>query len=502
MNSLDENVPSRKGERIVRRTVVDIGSNTVRLVIYGGPPRAPQIVHNEKVSARLGRELSETGIIPDKAASMALDALRRYALLVEDWGVQDVTVVATAAVRDASNGREFLEAVRATGFAPRLLSGREEAETSAEGVLGAFPGAQGIVADLGGGSLELVNFGRGSVSHGISAELGTLRLPALRGKNPARTGANIGKILRGSGFEVQSGQVLYLVGGSLRAFGRLVMVQTGSPLEDSHGFEVDTETARRIAARIADRKPAELGPIPGVSSSRLAMLPDAAALLLELIDMLAPSELVFSAWGLREGLLHRAMTPKTRSRDPLLSGVSEFSASHGVPLQLATILAGWIAAVHNGKEADREHLRLVAIMLGLASRRLETNLRDRHVIDWALHKRWIGIRPKERAMLAAALLAQNGKTTLPAELGKLCDAGALHDAQAWGFAIRLCRRLAGCSIRSLVGSKLSIEEGTLVLRLAEDLLPLFTDGSRKDLRILAEHLDLDYRQDILSSQSR
>ena len=146
-------------DRLVKppRAVIDIGSNTVRLVIYEGSRRAPETVWNEKVAARLGRDISTTGRIPQEAEDEALAALARYALIIQDLGIDDVQAVATAAARDAKNGQEFLAKVAALGLEPRLLSGEEEACISANGALGAFPGAHGVVADLGGGSLELVS---------------------------------------------------------------------------------------------------------------------------------------------------------------------------------------------------------------------------------------------------------------------------------------------------------------------------------------------------------
>jgi len=135
-----------------RRAVIDIGSNTVRLVVYGGPPRAPTVVLNEKVSAKLGKGVAETGSLAPKARATALAALGRYAALVRAMGIQQVHTVATAAVREAVNGALFLSEVEALGLKPQLLSGEEEAQTSALGVIGAFPAGSGVVADLGGGN--------------------------------------------------------------------------------------------------------------------------------------------------------------------------------------------------------------------------------------------------------------------------------------------------------------------------------------------------------------
>lgn len=271
------------------RAIIDIGSNTVRLVIYGGPPRAPTVLHNEKVSARLGKGVAETGKLAAKAATTALAALARYATLLDLKGVRQIDVVATAAVRDAQDGAEFLDRVRALGFQPRLLSGEEEAVASAMGVIGAFPGAIGVVADLGGGSLELVDIDRQSSRHGVSLPLGTLRLAPLRAKGEREFVRHVEAVLGGADWSVPHSPTLYLVGGSFRSFARYALLQGQWPSDDPHGFEIGAAAAAELARRLIRAKPEAPLVVPGIGASRLASLPDAAMLLLALINTLAPS---------------------------------------------------------------------------------------------------------------------------------------------------------------------------------------------------------------------
>ena len=112
------------------RAIIDIGSNTVRLVIYGGPARAPDVLHNEKITARLGKGVAENGKLGGRATAAALASLARYRTLLDLKGITAIDVVATAAARDAANGPEFLQKIRALGLLPRLLSGEEEAGNS------------------------------------------------------------------------------------------------------------------------------------------------------------------------------------------------------------------------------------------------------------------------------------------------------------------------------------------------------------------------------------
>ncbi|MBC2669179.1 exopolyphosphatase [Novosphingobium piscinae] len=475
------------------RAIIDIGSNTVRLVIYGGPPRAPVVLHNEKVTARLGKAVAERGVLSDKAQQAALAALARYRLLLDLRGVPQVDVVATAAVRDATNGGDFLTAVTALGFAPRLLSGEEEAETSAMGVIGAFPGARGVVADLGGGSLELVDVADQAASHGVSMPLGTLRLPALRSEGLQAFRRHIAASLDQAGWTATPGQTLYLVGGSFRAFARYVLAQDKAALDDPHGYALAPDAAMEAARALARRKAGSLDEVPGISGARLASLPDAAALLLALIEALQPARLVFSAWGLREGLLYASLPPGLRRQDPLLAGITAFTRQRGVLPATAALVADWTAAgcLPAGAAAEGERLRLAATMLILAAALVEPNLRTELAEIWAMRKRWIGVTNRERAMLAAALLAGSAQLVLPPEWRDLNAPADLRAAQAWGLGARLCRRFSGHSPRALSGSALQQEGNRLVLVVQPAFAVLVNEGVERDLKALGGLLGLD-----------
>jgi exopolyphosphatase/guanosine-5'-triphosphate,3'-diphosphate pyrophosphatase len=473
------------------RAVIDIGSNTVRLVIYAGAPRAPDTFLNEKVAARLGRDLGESGTIPDKAAEIALSALRRYHALIADIGVPQVDVVATAAVREAKNGPAFLERVRELGLDARLLGGEEEARASATGVIAAFPGAHGVVADLGGGSLELVSVENGADHHGESIPIGTLRLGALRRKGSASFKRMVHRAFARAGWAAAHPGPLYMVGGTWRSLAKYAMLRLGHPLSDPHGLALSVEDADRIARKLVRADPASLRAIGGLSALRAAALPDAATLLRIMLAELGPSELVFSSWGLREGLLYQRLSPLARKQDPLLAGMAQFTAPRGGSISRAAMIAGWTSAAANGDGASSERLRLAATLLALAAGRLEPNIRTRHALDWALHKRWIGLDMPGRARIAAALVGACDKPALPSELLSLADERQLHEALGWGLAIRLCRRIGAGSRLSLASSALFVEGGKIVLAFDKGGAELLGDSVRTDLETLAGWLGLD-----------
>ena len=480
-----------------QQAIIDIGSNTVRLVLYGGSPRAPITLLNEKVVARLGREIGETGRLAEAAIKLAMRGLSRYALILDDLGVSDVEVVATAAVREAENGPQFLEQVRSLGLAPRLLSGAEEARISAMGVIGAFPGASGAVADLGGGSLELVHIAEGQCGEGTTVPLGTLRLPELRGDKTVDLKKAAAQTLKSAGWDRPIDGPLYLVGGTWRAMAVYAMDAQSHPLSDPHGLEISGGDALKLAAEIAGSDPGTLRQIPRISSQRSGTMPDAGGLLMALLKKLEPTKIVFSSWGLREGLLFDRLAPYAQGQDPLLAGVAVFAAQRGCPATLAARVAAWtVDALPQGWQGS-ERMRLAATMLSLASMQTEPNLRTAQAIDWALHKRWIALDSQERAMLAAAVSANGNIRDLPDRITKLAPAEMLEVAVAWGLAIRLCRRLGALSRRAFYATSLAIVDERLVLSLSHDHADLFGISNEKDLRLLADRLGLKWQVEIV-----
>jgi exopolyphosphatase/guanosine-5'-triphosphate,3'-diphosphate pyrophosphatase len=493
---------SEARERASQRAVIDIGSNTVRLVIYGGPPRAPTVLHNEKVSARLGREMDETGKMPAPAIEQAMGALRRFRILIEDHGITDLQTVATAAVRDASNGKAFLKDVAALGLKPRLLSGEEEARTSASGVIGAFPGAYGVVADLGGGSLELVSIEGGKSHHGVSLPFGTLRLPDLRAKGSAKFKRTIHSALTKVGWASAHEGPLYCVGGTWRAFAAYAMREAQIPLTDPHGFVLSSEDALRLAKKVARTEPATLSAIEGISGMRAAALPDAAAMLKVMLGELNPDGLVFSGWGLREGLLYNTLSEIEQAKDPLIDSVIAFASPRNGAVTEATRVAAWTAPLAHGSGHGSERLRVAAAMLSLSLARIEPNRRVNQAREWALDKRWVGIDPAGRAILAAALLGSCGQKEIPADLATLAGEAQLHEAMGWGLAIRLARRMDAGSGTAALTSSLEQSDSGIVLAVTPDRADIVGESVRKDIAALGNWFGCDAKVAIGDSLSR
>lgn len=473
------------------RAIIDIGSNTVRLVVFDGPPRAPRIVLNEKVSARLGKAVYETGELSAKAMQATLAALERYAQLLRARGVPSVEVVATAASRDAANGKAFLAEVERIGFTPQLLSGEEEALTSAQGVIGAFPAAKGVVADLGGGSLELIHVKDGLCDHGCSLPFGSLRLPGLVAEGAQSLNRTVRKAIKTSGFECAPGETLYLVGGSHRALARFAMLREHWPLDDPHGYSLSPEQAVSLCRALrSGRAPAA---VPGLSASRTASLSHTAALLSELLRDVKPAMVVFSSWGLREGRLFAGLSADERARHPLLTGVADFAVRQGISAELAHSMAEWVDPVAQGGGDWGTEFYQAAVTLTLATQRVEPNLRPEHAIDYALRKRWIGVNAEGRAMLAACALANCGAPTDRPDLARLASPETIGRAAIWGNAVRLCRRLTGESPQLMAQTRLAVQGGELHLTADPAVAGVVNDAVLKDLRSLAARMQLEPR---------
>jgi exopolyphosphatase/guanosine-5'-triphosphate,3'-diphosphate pyrophosphatase len=469
--------------------IVDIGSNSVRLVVYSGATRIPSIIFNEKTLAGLGRQPGEIG---EEAQRRALATLDRFRILVRQMGVADIRVVATAAVREASNGAAFLARVRRLGFDPQVLSGEEEGKKAGQGVISAIPDADGIVGDLGGGSLELVEVSGGKVGARASLPLGVLRLDALAAKGEASLAKKVAKQVRAAGFEgAAAGRPFYLVGGSWRTLARLEMALTGHPLPITHQHEISVDRPRELMDAIAKIDKASVRDIPSVSLSRFPTLPNANALLDALVRVLEPGRLIVSSFGIREGLLYDALSPKERALDPLIEAAREAGAGLGRFAQHGDLLDAWIAPAFDDPP-QMARLRLAACLLSDIAWAAHPDFRAERGIDMALHGNWVAIDGPGRVMLAQALFCNfGGGRDLPyPAIAALCTEKELARASAWGFAMRLGQRLSGGVAAGLRGSSLRREGDVLRLEIGKANAALIGETVERRLKTLAGEMGL------------
>jgi exopolyphosphatase / guanosine-5'-triphosphate,3'-diphosphate pyrophosphatase len=469
-----------------RLAIIDIGSNSVRLVVYEGAARLPAVLFNEKVMAGLGRSLSDTGAIDSAGLARARSALARFASLAREMQVSEVRTVATAAVRDASNGGELIRAAEALGLKVELLSGVEEATASGMGVLSGIPDADGVVGDLGGGSLELVRVVAGTVTDRVSFPLGVLRLGAIRAQGKDTLDRRVAKLIADSGWSGRGkGLPFYLVGGSWRALARLDMHRTGYLLPVVHQYPIALDRVGELQQILTEIPRAELKAIPDISGARIPTLGDATALLLSVLKQLGSSGSVVSAYGLREGLLYQRLTPAQRLEDPLIAAARDEGERSGRFPEHGDLLDRWIAPLFDDAP-ELGRLRHAACLLADVGWRANPEFRAERGMEIALHGNWVAIDSAGRAVLAQALYtALGGGLGCPEPLERLADDESLAHARLWGLAIRLGQRLSGGVAAPLRRSHLALEDGTLALSLEHRDEALYGEAVEKRHKALA-----------------
>lgn len=476
--------------------VVDLGSNSVRLVVYEGLARNPHVIFNEKAVLGLGRGLHTTGQLNEAAAAQAITVLRRYHALAEGMGATPLELVATAAARDASNGPAFLAEVAAAmpGAVIRLLSGDEEARLSAEGLLLGVPQADGVLGDLGGGSLELVRLVSGRIADTASLPIGTIRLCDRVEGDVARARAVVEEELRGVPWlGAQPLKDLFLVGGTFRALARMHMAQTAYPLHIVHHYAIRREEARDLAGVVMTTPRRNLERLPGAPTKRAGDLPFAATVLRRLLRASGAARVVFSGNGLREGWYAGRLPAAVRAEDPLLAAAEELGRRLGRDEALPAALSDWIAPL--GDEGNEEAvLRLAACWVADSGSRDHPDYRAEQALLRLLRLHGVGLDHHARAFLALVVaLRYDAEPGLPglAVARGLLSAATARRCEVLGAGFRLAFTLCGGVPGLLRATRLERRGRALVLRLAPGAGVFAGEAVQRRLDALAGLLGLE-----------
>ena len=427
-------------------SIIDIGSNSIRLVIYEGVARSPTVLFNEKMLAGLGRGIVSTGKLDPEAVTRSMDEFRRFRALSEQAGAAQLYVIATAAAREAENGPDFIRrAEEILGTEIRVLSGREEAYYSALGVISGFHPADGIAGDLGGGSLELVDVSGETIGDGITLPLGGLRLQDLSKNSPAASARFVAsEIAKAKLLRNGQGRTFYAVGGTWRNLARLHMYQTNYPLSVMHHYEMDIEGSAAFLRQVARGELEKIKGIQGVSKARRALLPYGAVVLQEIITAMKPSKIVVSALGVREGFLYSLLSPEEQRIDPLISASEELALLRARSVTHAHELVDWtaetLAAFDIVETAEEQRLRHSACLLADIGWRAHPEYRGTQSLNIIAHASFVGVDHPGRLFLALVNAFRNDgvfNDTIDVGLKNLASPHYLERARLLGAMMRV-----------------------------------------------------------------
>jgi exopolyphosphatase/guanosine-5'-triphosphate,3'-diphosphate pyrophosphatase len=442
--------------------IVDIGSNSVRLIVYEQLSRAPLPRFNEKSLCRLADGLAQTGAIGGDSFRRTVEALRRFRAITDAMGVKRVEATATEAIRRASNGGELRDAIKSeTGIAVRVLSGEEEARFATLGVISGFFRPVGLVGDMGGGSVEFAEALDDHVGENwASVPLGALPVEAIMTAGAVEAKRHIDKVLSGHLAKFSHSSTFYAVGGGWRALAKAHMTATNAPVHVVHGYAIDAVGARNFAKQVARMPPGKLATMSGVPARRARTLPAAAMMLDRILKRVAPKRVIFSALGLREGYIYSQLSPADRYLDPLVEGAQFI----GLPLarvpEFPQQLLPWTEQLFPEEVAAHARLRSAVCALSDMAWRDHPDLRAEQSFRRILQFPFIGVNHGERAYLATAIHARyDGDFDAPylSPAVGLLSVEARRRAHILGRAILLAYRLSGGAPAVLQASRLRSE---------------------------------------------
>ncbi len=470
--------------------VVDIGSNSVRLVIYDELSRAPFPRFNEKSFCRLAEGLEATGRLAEDGFRRAVEALRRFRAISSAMGVGRIDVLATEATRRAANGPELVAAITAeTGLTVKILSGAEEATYAGLGVISGFFRPTGIVGDMGGGSLEIIEALDDKVgSRTVSMPIGALPVGELRARQGAAAKDKVDAILRDRLPPGLAEPVFYAVGGGWRALAKAHMGVARAAVRTVHGYSVAAKELRDFAKDVW-RSSAPLGPrFPDISPRRLETLPAAALVMERLLKRLAPDQVIFSALGVREGWLYAQLPERERYFDPLIEGAQAFGVPRARVPAFAVALADWTAELQPGEKPADTRLRVAACALSDVAWRDHVDLRAPESFRRLIQFPFTGIDHAERAYLAAIIHARyGGRASDPClePANRLLSPVRLRRARILGQAMQLAYRFSGVVPEILVNSRLVVTSASVYLEVGEEARASDSEEALARLQALA-----------------
>lgn len=477
--------------------VVDIGSNSVRLVIYDRLTRSPTSFFNEKSLCAIGRNMVTTGMLDEEGSDAAIAALARFREILDAMGIKRVDAVATAAVRDAKNGNVFVARARdALGTPIKILTGEEEARLASDGVLSAIPDADGVMGDLGGGSLELAFLSGGKASVGVTLPFGPLRLMDMCEGRIDRARAIVDKGLEAvEGLEKLKGKSLYAVGGVWRNIARIHLEDTAHDIRVLHHYEISRDKALDFIGFLSGLSRKSLESIASVTRRRAEAIPYGAVVMERLIKAAKLDHVVISAFGLREGVVFSKLSAEERARDPLIAACEDMALRVGRDPALGPTLERWTAPLFAANDKAFERLRRAACFLADTGWRGHPDHRAEQMFSEILSAPLIGVDHSGRALLALAMFHRYGGEDEKAikRVKRFAGEAVAQRAKVLGLALRAALVMAGPAADLLGETSVKLTPNTLVVTIPRAHQALVAEAITKRLEDLADALDRTMR---------
>ncbi len=473
--------------------IVDIGSNTVRLVVYDVPDRMPIPMFNEKADCRLVEGLAESGCLSPEGVEKALNSLRRFVRLADAMGVEALDLVATAAVRDANDGAEFVARVKAEfNIDIAVLSGSEEAELSALGLVSGVPDATGVLCDLGGGSLDLVHIKNGERIKYGTTPLGHLRLREMSEGDTRKAGKIIDKHLsKMDWLKKAQGKNLYLTGGIMRAIARIFIEQTKYPLHVVDNYSIRSGTAYELSTILSNLSTASLKKTSSLSPTRIKSVPFATEIIRHLIDTIHPENLVFSGFGMREGQMLKHLPDAMRGRDPLIEGAKTLAERTGRFSLKGKEVANWIMPLFPDASPEDTRRVMAACLLSDIGWNEHPDYRAEHAFYRTLRIPFAGLSHPDRVFIAAAVYVRyngNPRARVVRDVRGLLEPEQLSKVDGIGRAIRLAHTISGSAPGLLSQTSLERSGNEITLRLPGDSRAFQSDTVDRRFRGMCKSL--------------
>ncbi|MFD0915650.1 exopolyphosphatase [Pseudahrensia aquimaris] len=477
--------------KLVPTAIIDIGSNSVRLVVFEGLSRSPTPLFNEKILCGLGAHIATTNRLDDVAVERALSALRRFRLLAAQAGADSIHTLATAAAREAENGPDFIDQAEAIlGHEIHVLTGEEEAHYAALGVVCGFERPKGISADMGGGSVELVPVDRKPLGEGISLPFGGLRLQETSGESVAKARALVKKSIAKHPMLLEAkGGTFYAIGGTWRAMARFHQARYKYPLSVMHHYELTAEQARHTCKRLMAQDAEKARGMKAVSSSRRALLPYGAALLYEIMKVMQPERIVISGVGVREGYLYSLLPENVQKADPLITAAEEMAVLRARSPIHARELSKWTGEAFSALGVDEsrteKRYRKAACLLADVTWRSHPDYRGGQALNILSNANFVGIDHPGRAYIALSTYYRHeglmADDAAPSILS-VATPRIAERARLLGALFRVAYLLSAAMPEMLPRIRFErLDEGEVVLSVPQELADIY--GERLQRRI-------------------